>query len=238
MKITIEIDDEEVRRVLAPLVPQLPAALGQAPTKLLTVQEVADSLGVSRSKAYELLYKGEIHSLTIGRTRRVSPAALAEFIARPNETSVDFKPPLRQLSMRASSPKPSAPSQTSAGKRRSRSAPNVDLSPRPVPASSGFAMSDAEFEEVLSSMLGNGWLPDLIDDIRTDHKQGIERVYVLAINDAATYLGLSRYAVEKLVKAGKLRLFTIAPTYSDEKPSQRIPAKDVAALSETVGGSI
>jgi hypothetical protein len=61
-------------------------------------------------------------------------------------------------------------------------------------------------------MLKNGWPPDVIDDIRTDHRKQIERVYVLAINDAATYLGLSRYGVEKLIKTGKLRLFTIAPT--------------------------
>lgn len=53
---------------------------------------------------------------------------------------------------------------------------------------------------------------------------------MLAINDAAEYLGLSRYTVEKLIKAGKLRLFTIAPTYRGEKPAKRIPAKDVAEL--------
>lgn len=232
MKITIEIDDEEVRRVLAPLVPQLPPSLGQAPTKLLTVQEVADRLAVSRSKAYELIYKGEIKSLTIGRTRRVSPAALAEFIARPKENPFDFNPPPLQLSSRQPSwPKVATPSQTSVPKRRSKSAPTIDLAPRPVPASSGFAMSDTEFEEVLSSMLKSGWPPDVIDDIRTDHTKQIERVYVLAINDVATYLGLSRYGVEKLIRAGKLRLFTIAPTYRDEKPSQRIPAKDVTALT-------
>jgi len=92
-------------------------------------------------------------------------------------------------------------------------------------------MSDVEFEEVLSSMLKNGWPPDVIDDIRADHTEQIERVYVLAIKDAATYLGLSRYGVEKLIKTGKLRLFTIAPTFRDEKPSQRIPAKDVAAIT-------
>jgi hypothetical protein len=80
-------------------------------------------------------------------------------------------------------------------------------------------------------MLKNGWPPDVIDDIRTDHTKQIERVYVLAINDVATYLGLSRYGVEKLIRAGKLRLFTIAPTYRDDKPSQRIPAKDVTALT-------
>ena len=222
MKVTIEIDDEEVRRVLAPLVPQLPPALGQPPTKLLTVQEVADRLGVSRGKAYELLYKGEIQSLTIGRTRRVSQGALAEFIARPRESPFDVISPLRHLSTRqARTPKGSAASQTPVPERMPTSAQTIDLSPRPVPASSGLAMSETEFEEVLSSMLKNGWPRDVIDDIRTDHKQGIERVYVLAINHAATYLGLSRYGVEKLIKNGKLRLFTIAPTYRDQKPSQR-----------------
>jgi hypothetical protein len=55
MKVTIEIDDEELRRILAPLVTQLPPPQVQAPTKLLNVQEVADRLAVSRSKAYELI---------------------------------------------------------------------------------------------------------------------------------------------------------------------------------------
>jgi hypothetical protein len=50
---------------------------------------------------------------------------------------------------------------------------------------------------------------------------------------AATYLGLTRYGVEKLINTGKLRLFTIAPIYRDEKPAKRIPTKDVAALLET-----
>ena len=231
MKITIEIDDEEVRRVLAPLVPQMPPALGQAPTKLLTVQELADHLRVSRSKAYELLYKGEIQSLTVGRTRRVSPVALAEFISRPKENPFDFNPPPRHVSIpHVSMPKAAASARTPRPTRTAKVARTVDLSPKLVPPSSGFAMSDAEFEEVLSSMLKHGWPSDVVDDIRSDRVKGIQRAYVLAINDAAAYLGLSRYGVEKLIKAGKLRLFTIAPTYRDEKPSHRIPAKDVAAL--------
>jgi len=91
-------------------------------------------------------------------------------------------------------------------------------------------MSDGEFEQVLASMLEKGWPTDVIEQIRADHIEGVQRVYVLTINDAATYLGLSRYGVEKLINAGKLRLFTIAPTYRDEKPSKRIAAKDVLAL--------
>jgi len=39
-------------------------------SRLLTVRDVADQLGISRSKAYELIYKGQIESLSIGRLRR------------------------------------------------------------------------------------------------------------------------------------------------------------------------
>lgn len=92
MRITIEIDDEEVRRVLAPLVQQAPAAQVQSPSRLLKVNEVADRLGVSRNKVYELLYKGEIRSLAIGRTRRISPDALAEFISRPKDDGLEVAP--------------------------------------------------------------------------------------------------------------------------------------------------
>src|SRR5713101_1250593 len=47
-------------------------------SRLLTVGDVADQLGISRNKAYELIYRGQIESLQIGRLRRVSPAALAK----------------------------------------------------------------------------------------------------------------------------------------------------------------
>ena len=78
-------------------------------------------------------------------------------------------------------------------------------------------------------MLEKGWPADVIEQIRADHKEGVHRVNVLTVNDATRYLGLSRYGIEKLIKAGKLRLFTIAPTYRDEEPAN-IPAKDVAGL--------
>jgi helix-turn-helix protein len=91
-------------------------------------------------------------------------------------------------------------------------------------------MSEGELEQALASMLEKGWPADVIDQIRADHKEGVHRINVLSINEAAQYLGVSRYGVERLIKAGKLRLFTIPPTYRDEKPSKRIPATDVAAL--------
>ena len=239
VKITIEIDDEEVRRVLAPLVQQAPAAQVHPLTRLLKVNEVADRLGVSRNKVYELLYKGEIQSLTIGRTRRVSPVALAEFIARPRENAFDYDPrppqPRGQSFSTARTPAPpprlSSPPTPAPTERRRKKAPEaIDLSPKLVPPSSGLAMSDGEFDQVLASMLEKGWPADVIEQIRADHIEGVQRVYVLTINDAARYLGLSRYGVEKLINAAKLRLFTIAPTYRDEKPAKRIPANDVAAL--------
>lgn len=234
MRITIEIDDEEVRRVLAPLVQQAPAAQVQSLSRLLNVNEVADRLGVSRNKVYELLYKGEIRSLAIGRTRRISPDALAEFISRPKDDGLHFDPQPRLVLPRpANTPKTPVPSPKPAPPktRRRKPADTIDLSPKPLPPEpSHVKMSEEEVEGALASMLEKGWPEDVVEQIRTDRKEGVHRVNVLTINDAARYLGLSRSGVEKLVKAGKLRLFTIAPTYRDEKPAKRIPAKDVAGL--------
>jgi excisionase family DNA binding protein len=51
---------------------------------VLTAEEVAKILGVSRSTVYELLRCGEIRSLPIGTIRRVTPSALAEFLEGRN----------------------------------------------------------------------------------------------------------------------------------------------------------
>lgn len=234
MRITIEIDDEEVRRVLAPLVQQEPAAQMQPQSRLLKVNEVADRLGVSRNKVYELLYSGKIQSLAIGRARRVSPVALAEFVARPKDVGLHAEPvPRRVLARLANTSKTSVPSPKHAPPttRRRNSADTIDLSPKPLPPEPSHSrMSEEELEGALASMLEKAWPEDVVEQIRTDRKEGVHRVNVLTINDAARYLGLSRSGVEKLITAGKLRLFTIAPTYRDEKPAKRIPAKDVAGL--------
>jgi excisionase family DNA binding protein len=49
--------------------------------QLLTVIEAARLLGISRSKLYELLADGELPSVRIGRTRRISVIAIDEFVA-------------------------------------------------------------------------------------------------------------------------------------------------------------
>lgn len=49
---------------------------------LLTPQEAADALRISRSTLYKLFQRGEIPSLTIGRRRYCSPKVIEAWIAR------------------------------------------------------------------------------------------------------------------------------------------------------------
>ncbi len=51
-------------------------------TALLTVEEAAARLGLRRSKAYELIARGELGSIKIGKARRVPVRLLSEFIDR------------------------------------------------------------------------------------------------------------------------------------------------------------
>ncbi len=53
--------------------------------QLLTVDEVAQRLSLSRSKVYELLAEGDIPSVHIGRSRRVIAKELDKWIARLKE---------------------------------------------------------------------------------------------------------------------------------------------------------
>ena len=234
MKITIEIDDDDIRRLLAPLVQTPPSSEGQTPTRLMTVKDVADRLDVSRNKVYQLLERGEIASLTIGRTRRISPAALAQFIARPVDGGAQtVSPPPRQHERSLRNPEAlrDPPARLPQSRREPKSAAAIDLSPKPLsPDLSGPNMTNEDWEELLATMVEKGWPADVVDQIRDDRIKEIHRVNALTIRDTAKYLGLSRYGVEKLVKAGRLRLFTISPTYRDDKPEKRIPAKDVLAL--------
>jgi excisionase family DNA binding protein len=49
---------------------------------LVTSEEAAQALRVGRSKIYELMRSGELRSVKIGGSRRVSVTALAEYVAR------------------------------------------------------------------------------------------------------------------------------------------------------------
>jgi excisionase family DNA binding protein len=49
---------------------------------LLTIPEAATTLGISRSRLYELVQVGVISSVKIGRSRRVPVTVLQDFIAQ------------------------------------------------------------------------------------------------------------------------------------------------------------
>lgn len=49
-------------------------------TKLITVEEVAKQLGVSRTTVYEVMDRGELPYVKIGRSRRVSQQAINSYI--------------------------------------------------------------------------------------------------------------------------------------------------------------
>ena len=51
------------------------------PDRLLTVEEAADRLRVSRWSVYNLIRANQLRTIRIGRRRLVTPAALAECIA-------------------------------------------------------------------------------------------------------------------------------------------------------------
>nr|WP_106980343.1 helix-turn-helix domain-containing protein [Streptomyces varsoviensis] len=53
----------------------------QVPATLLTVDQVADRLRVSRWTVYNLIRSRQLASLTVGRCRRITEAALSEFIS-------------------------------------------------------------------------------------------------------------------------------------------------------------
>jgi excisionase family DNA binding protein len=57
------------------------ADLQADPSALLTPDDVAKRLRVSRSMAYTLIKRGELKALYVGRLPRVRASALAEYLA-------------------------------------------------------------------------------------------------------------------------------------------------------------
>ncbi|MCH7907441.1 MAG: excisionase family DNA-binding protein [Chloroflexi bacterium] len=55
------------------------------PRLLLRVEEAAESLGLGRSKVFELIAAGDLESVSIGRARRIPTDALDRFVARLRE---------------------------------------------------------------------------------------------------------------------------------------------------------
>jgi excisionase family DNA binding protein len=54
---------------------------------LLTIDEVADLLRISRWMVYNLIRSNQLRTITIGRRRLASPAAVAEYIQLREEVA-------------------------------------------------------------------------------------------------------------------------------------------------------
>lgn len=69
-------DNEEVRGYMETAVP----------TKLLiSTEEAARTLGIGRTRMYELLRTGEVPSIKLGRSRRIRPEDLEEYVQHLTE---------------------------------------------------------------------------------------------------------------------------------------------------------
>jgi len=54
---------------------------------LFTIAQAGEALGLGRSKLLELVYAGEIESLTVGRRRYIRREELAAFVERRQEAT-------------------------------------------------------------------------------------------------------------------------------------------------------
>src|SRR5262249_42922280 len=52
------------------------------PRLLLTVEEAAERIGICRSNMFKLIRRGDVKSVQVGRLRRVTPAALEDYVKR------------------------------------------------------------------------------------------------------------------------------------------------------------
>ena len=84
MRLTIEIPDEEVLRLVEPI---SKALRGQSPgrpeveLRLLRVEEVAKALGVARATVYQLCQSGELPAVRIGRRVGVTTEARRQYLS-------------------------------------------------------------------------------------------------------------------------------------------------------------
>jgi excisionase family DNA binding protein len=58
-------------------------------TLLLRPEQAAESLSLSRTTVFELLRTGELASVKIGRSRRITPDALRDFVVRQGQATIE-----------------------------------------------------------------------------------------------------------------------------------------------------
>lgn len=79
------VDEEALRRLIDER-----GQHGDPTLVALTVEEAARRLGIGRTKMYEYVSSGEIHSVQIGKLRRIPAEALDDFLAKRSRSASDF----------------------------------------------------------------------------------------------------------------------------------------------------
>lgn len=74
-------------RWAATATPQRHPAAPDARRLLLRVEEAADRLGIGRTLMYELVARGDVESVPVGRLRRIPAECLDEYVARLRESA-------------------------------------------------------------------------------------------------------------------------------------------------------
>ncbi len=80
MEQLIELSDETASGL--PAINGAPQRTERPPRLLLTVEEAAERIGICRSNMFKLVRQGDVESVKVGRLRRVTPAALEDFVKR------------------------------------------------------------------------------------------------------------------------------------------------------------
>lgn len=76
----------ELVEALAESVRAEAAAVPAAPDKLYSISETCAALGgIGRSLVYDLIARGELSSLRVGRRRLITGDAIRNYIARPHD---------------------------------------------------------------------------------------------------------------------------------------------------------
>ena len=69
-------------QIAAPALAVVTGSMSAGEPLLLRPEEVAEKLGCGRSAVFDLLRKGELRSVKLGRSRRIPVDALQEFVER------------------------------------------------------------------------------------------------------------------------------------------------------------
>ena len=60
----------------------MPTPSAGKPRLLLSVEEAAELIGICRSNMFKLIRQGDIESVKVGRLRKITPAALDDYVQR------------------------------------------------------------------------------------------------------------------------------------------------------------